>query len=623
MKKEYIFRVVLTAAVVILVYQFGVKPVLSRDYYIQGIKSNTWAKSGLSREEGKYDVIVAGEEPEGIACAVSAARVGAKTLLISEGEDLGGSVADSLNVTMGACLGAKRELLNRGIFLELYTKLGESFSVDGYKKAVTRLVTDEKNLDVVYNAHISSPLLYRNEITGVNTVINGTPRTFAGKRVIDATRDGTLLTKCNVPYFTGSEDINMKKCFMPARLNFEIEGIDWRAVKNGFLSNGGKIDSTVKEYETSHVNMRINGFGAVYQGENRAVVKGLEVAKLNLSDADEVSRAYGDAVDEAGEFVRFLNKRLDIFKTAKLSKPAKSFVIREKTHFVGERLLSVSDILENTDFSDRIAIGSWPVDAGKLVDGFSGYIVGKPVQYAVPLECIIPKGVENLLMVGNKISFSSLASSSAGVMSVGINIGEAAGVVAVYSIIKGLTPREILGKKGSDGFADLERLLKRQGLYLPAFKIENRNTGNWSYPAARQLLNLGLIAGGTRNDYGFDREATQEDFALLLLNGVYRLSPESYSLETDGRLRRYFKSDKLTRDKTAEILTALYGVKIDEAGAYDRACMLGYIDSEMQKRLGNLPDNKALTMDEVYHIAACNIKMFTGKDISFQESPGG
>lgn len=615
MKKELIFRLVLVIAITLLVYQFGIKPVLSNEFYYKGASNNSWAKSKLAGQQDVYDVIVVGEEPDGIAAAVSAARVGAKTLLVSGTQDLGGAVSKSLFVDMEPSVGPGGELLSKGIFGELFDKLGENFKVDKYISNVNSLVKAQKGLDVVYGAENISPLLDDNTIYGISIASKDGKRNYMGKRFIDSTADGKLLEACNVPYFKGSADINMEKRFMPALLNFELNNVDWSLIKNTISVDKNEVFTALAQYKPSHMNVRINNFNIIDQGGNKVVVQGIEVLNLDASDQKAVAEAYKNVSDEVKDFAAFLANRLSIFKNSKLDKVAERFYIRENRHFLGEYRLSVNEVLENKDFVNKIAVGSYRVDIGKLADSSGAYIAGKPAAFGIPLGCTVPLRVDNLFMTGSKISCASIAASSISTLNVGITSGEAVGVAAVYSIIRNITPRELAQKKDAPETEELQRLLKRQGMNLSKISFKNNNTENWCYPAVRQLNSLGLIAGGLKNDYGFDSEASQEDMAMLLLNGIFRLAPDKYSLELDAKLRPYFTKERLTREKAGEILAALFGLNIDKAGAYDRVCQLGYINGEMQLRLTKPVDKKILTMDDVFYLSAHNIRLFTGKKI--------
>ena len=53
------------------------------------------------------------------------------------------------------------------------------------------------------------------------------------------------------------------------------------------------------------------------------------------------------------------------------------------------------------------------------------YIVTKPKVYSIPLEALVPINVQNVLMLGSKAGFTSLASTSAGSIPTRITVGEA------------------------------------------------------------------------------------------------------------------------------------------------------------------------------------------------------
>lgn len=610
MKKEDLIKAILVFTIVILLFVLGIKPIIKGNFSLQSGRQEEWPKDKLSNQKDVYDVIVVGEEPEGIAAAVSAARVGARTLLIAQGDDLGGSVSQCLNVDMEASFGTKGDILNRGIFFELSDNMRGDYSTGHYKEIVRELVEHEKNLEVVYGTEIDSPVLEGDMITGINTLCKGEKKVYKGKRIIDATKEGKILALSSVPYSTGSEDLNLQYNFLPVRLNFEVEGISYSKLKGLFISTDDQLTAKIKGYRPSKLNMRVMNLNAVDQKNGKLVVSGLEATHINVMDKNAVDQAYQDAVEEAKTFVSYLGNGIEEFKGIKFSGAAEKFCMSSPVHFQGEYILGVNDVLGNKNFFDKISVGSNAVRMN--VNGGDEYIIGKPTQYGIPLGCIIPLKADNLLMVGDKASYSSLAASSAGSTSVSITEGQSAGIIAVYSIIKGLTPREILKKRDISDAEDFKSRLKKQGVYLPDFDIKDKNAGQWSYSELKKLINLGLISGGIKNDYAFQKEATEEDLTYLLINGIYRISDDKYSLELDSRMEPYFVKNKLTKDKLGEILCVLHGTKNNTEKTYEKACARGYIDKVAQLRLR---DKKSLTMDDVYYLSSRNIRLFTGKDL--------
>jgi hypothetical protein len=610
--KNQIVKVALILITAVVVYQYGVKPMLGRDFYNQLNKENNdWAVGKLVQEKDVYDLIVVGEEPEGIAAAISASRTGAKTLLLSQGDDLGGSICKALYFDMEINTDANGSWLSRGLFREFYDDWGEVLTVEKYKSVMKNKVEGEKNLDTIYGVQLSSPVLSKGILEGVNATVKGKKVFYKGKRFIDATKEGDLLKLCGVPYIVGKEDINLKEAFQPQKLNFMLSNVKWDEIKVVLNNeNVKKLYEVLKEYKPQKSNISLGSFKLFPQEDDKVIVQVIEVNGIDVMDEKSVSSAYNSAVQEAERLWEYLKLKLAALKDSRFEKAAESFYTKESVHFLGEHILSVNEALENTDFDDKIALASNAIEINAVNSGYQKYIVGKPNQYSIPLGCLIPLKVDNLLMAGGKISYSSIVSSSANCISVNINTGESAAVAAVYSLVKNITPREIVKTKDVETIKELGSLLRRQGIYLPLIKLKNPAVDNWAYTSVRQLNTLGLISAGYKNQYNFDKEAVEKDLATLMLNGVYRLSPDKYSLALDTRIRPYFTSSELTREKAAEILLAFYGIPAGKSGNYQKACSMGYINNAMNLRLR---DQKILTMDQVYELSAYNIKLFTGK----------
>jgi hypothetical protein len=322
-----------------------------------------------------------------------------------------------------------------------------------------------------------------------------------------------------------------------------------------------------------------------------------------------MSRAYGYALSEAKNMALFISNRFPEFKGCRFKRAAQSLYAGESRHYEGKYRLSVNDILNNRYFDDTVSMGSYPVLVDKFATG-GIYIAGSAVQYGIPLGCLIPERITNLLMGGSRISYSSLAATSAGTMGTSIATGEAAGAAAVYCLAKNESPAFLANEP--EKLEEFRKMLMDQKMALPNKIIKNKNSANWSYPAVKQLVSLGLIAGGTGNDYSYDRQASQKDLATILLNGIYRLDEKSYSLDLDARIRPFISGGELTYERAVKILGALYGIDGKTDVIYHRLCAEGRINDVMQLRF---KDQKEITMDAVYYLGAYTIRSFTGKDI--------
>ena len=555
MKKEFVFRLVLALGIFFLVYQFAVKPMIG-DVQLTGDKNGDNGLKIFAGSEGGYDLVVMGEQPDGIAAAVAAARLGAKTLLLSQGENLGGAVSRCLLTDLEIPYGEDNKILNAGFLSELDYRLGQQFSPQDYISSVNTLVKNEKNLDVKYNVMLDSPVITGHKLEALTIRSNNVKSTVEGRMFIDATQNGDLLLACKIPYTTGSEDLNLKESFMPLKLNFQMEGADISRVRELLKNMDAVFYKTLAEYEPADVDSWVGNFRINVINDNTIIVQGLEFANVNAIDPRELKNAYSTAVKEAKSFALFLADRIPQLHGWKYQKAAEELYVGEGRHFKGLYELSVNEVLDNAYFDKTAAMGSYPVQIGKFA-GKGVYIAGKPVQYGIPVGCLIPAEIDNMLMTGGKISCSSLAASSTGTMGTEIATGNSAGVISAYCLLNNLDPADIEREKDEIEIEEFGKFMKKQGLYFPDTDIKNKNASNWAYPALEELITLGLVAGGMDNNYSFDKKATQGDLAILLLNGIYRLDRASYSLALDARIRPYFNREELTRDRAAKILEGL------------------------------------------------------------------
>lgn len=118
-------------------------------------------------------------------------------------------------------------------------------------------------------------------------------------------------------------------------------------------------------------------------------------------------------------------------------------------------------MLEGKKFGDAIALGAWPVE---IHDPETRRIQWKFLEkeddyYTIPLRCLIPRHIDNLLIAGRCISATHVAQASTRVIAQALAMGEAAGIIASQSVDSKTIPREI-----SPG--DIQEKLKRHSAIL-------------------------------------------------------------------------------------------------------------------------------------------------------------
>lgn len=510
----------------------------------------------LPSAEASYDVIVVGTDPEGIAAAVSAARNGLWTLLVDgRGRDVLGGLftlgwLNSLDINY-APRGSEAPILNGGIFLEWYEKVeGTSFDVGTATRAFEALVAAEPRLDVALGAQSLEPILESagnpgsRAVRGVILIApDGSRRAVFARAVIDATQDADFAAACGVPYTIGREDLGEKEGDIPVTLVFRLRNVTARvwhdigeAVKaqdQGRRTYGSDARSVwgyvaMQDYAPANVGrVAMRGLNIGRQGNNTALVSGLHIFGTDPLDPASREEALRIGQDEIPRVVGYLKAHFPEFAPVELDGIAPELYVRESRHIRGEYRLTILDVLENRDHSDRVALGSYPVDIQRRGLSDAGAIFCSPVMYAVPFRCLVPLEVDGLLVVGRGASFDSLPHGSARVVPLGMATGQAAGAAAALAVQEGVTLREL--SRSQELITRLQDNLTRQGMSLHPFAVEPQPfMEHKAYPGLKAAVSMGLWVGGYDNDFRLDQPSNPTRLVIHMWC-VARVHPAAFS----------------------------------------------------------------------------------------------
>jgi len=608
---DILIRLVLVLSIAIAIFFFAIRPMISKDYYFDSTPEYNFNNLGLISDENSYDVTIIGDGLDGIGAAIGSARVGAKTLLVCSSKDLGNEIKKTFNLNWSPDTSPTGTNVSSDIFKEIRYKAGEGFNIDNYVKAINELVSDEKMLTVLYDAQLTTVTYDKGKVGGVNFKIGQDEKSIKSKTYIDATKNGDLLRKCNVPYSSGYSDIGIEGLYPPIKLSFMVTGIEYTVLEQMMKQQGTMINSLLKIYRTTDKNISISGLNITDQGDSKVIIQSITVGNVDISDDKQVEEAYSKATKECIDFYNYLKLNIDQFKNASGIKVADEFYKPSAYHFKGSYSLTLTDVLIGKRFSDRVSTATRPVTI-TLEDG-NGYILCNPKIFYMPLRSLIPEGLNNVLMTGDKVSCSSLVQNVIGSNSSIIGTGYAAGIIAAYGISKNMEIPQIVEDYNLDVQLEIERTLRRLGIYMSDVKEEFSSlTDNWSYPYIEKLNNLGLLSAGVTNDFKLSKDTRSEDFAYILLNGIPRTLKSAYNYTFDITIRQHITSEPLTKDLFAKILFDINGMESTTQNYYSEACKQGLIDQTLQLKLKN---KKVLQYPEVYYAAVQFIEKKTGKTL--------
>ena len=434
---------------------------------------------------GEFDVVVLGGGPAGIAAAASAARCGARTLLVERYGFLGGmGTAAGVTNFCGLHANVHGEIVQvvHGVADELLARmraldgLNEPHLVFGrihaqaYDTAAFKCAADALLLDA------GAELLFHAFAVGVARAAPDGPidalllETKSGRvavrarSFIDCSGDGDLAHFAGVPMAQG----DAAGALLYPTLMFRVGNVDAARAGEAWRNIPERMDEAEASGE-----FRFPRRGAIVRPQKHAGEWRLNVTQLKNADgsatdgtdARSLSAGEVEGRRQAVDYLRFLRAKVPGFEAAYALEIAPQLGIRETRRLVGEVVLTADDVLGCADFADTIGVNGWPLElhvAGDVVwrwpaEGSRGF-------NQLPYRMLLPKretagGVLNLLVAGRCASMTHEGHSAARVSGACFAMGQAAGTAAALALKRGVSPHELPP-------VELQQALEADGAFL-------------------------------------------------------------------------------------------------------------------------------------------------------------
>ena len=406
----------------------------------------------LDNEE--YDVIVVGAGVGGICAAVSAARLGAKTLLIEKMDEIGGTGAHSPVGFICTFADATGRHINKGILQEclpsIYMdgpRLCESYDEVALLAAYKRICSAEPKLTVKCSTAVVEVLRTDDVISGI-TCDDGSSAT--ARFFIDSTANGNLSALAGASFQLGrASDASTQ----PATLTFQVGPVDlkdfgltewktWESV-NAIGESLQKV--TDPWYEAQGIKPPKDGVLAIPDTTgtsllfNQTRITGVDAtSEASIAEAMKIGQAQ---VQEFWEAV----KTHPALKNASITAISPMLGLREGRRIIGDYILTEKDCLSEARFDDMVAACGYSIDIHSPT-GADTRMVNIPGSgyYHIPYRCIYSKDIANLLIGSRCISGSHEAHSSYRVIAPVSALGQAAGCAAAIAAQKNIpSAREV------------------------------------------------------------------------------------------------------------------------------------------------------------------------------------
>jgi hypothetical protein len=427
-----------------------------------------------------YDTVVAGGGIAGLAAAISSARLGARTLLVERYGFLGGLATAGLVNPFMSCCTSTGEPLIAGFFDDLRARLadlgglsGNTFDSEAMKLAAQELAL-EAGAELLLHSWVKGAVMDGRAARGVRILNKSGELDCTARRLVDTTGDGDVAASAGAPFEIGGPDGIPQAMTMM----FDVGGVDLvpalAYAKNSpdqMLFPKLTPDADLEELARGVVS--IAGFyDLVAQAKGRSeyplpgdliffisrprpgevVFNTTHVGSVTGTDASDLTKAEIEGRRQAAALVRFVRDYVPGFENAYLLRMATQIGIRETRRIRGEYVFSADDVASARKFEDGIARLAYPVDVhpGKG-EGYTraGEQSAGPIAppagdwYEIPYRCLVPLGVENMLVAGRCVSSTHEGQGAIRIMPCCAAMGQAAGTAAALSLSENVTPRNL------------------------------------------------------------------------------------------------------------------------------------------------------------------------------------
>ena len=393
------------------------------------------------------EVVVIGGGPGGLGAAVGAARQGAKTLLVERYGFLGGmATAGGVNPFMSNHIGGER--LDTGVFTDWCREMerlggilsdGRTFNPEVAKLAAEQLCVDA-GVELLYHASFDLPLMNGPRIDAATFHSKSGTVAVRGEMYIDATGDADLAARSGATIEVGRDEDHLTQ---PMTANFDMGGVD--------VSRMGDRKAINELYDAAKEAGRLtcpreNCLWFKTTEADRIHFNTTRIVRHDATSVESLSDAEMMARQQIIEYVAWLRDDVPGFEHAYLLSIGMHIGVRESRRVRGHAYLTRADYERCAKFEDGIARVRYPIDIHNP-SGSGTEIVHLPPDewYEIPYRCVVPIGVDNLLIGGRPISVDHAVHSSMRVMPPACTVGQAAGVGAAMAVAQGVTPAEVSG----------------------------------------------------------------------------------------------------------------------------------------------------------------------------------
>lgn len=401
------------------------------------------------------DVLVVGGGSAGLAAAVSAARCGARTLLIERGASLGGmapaafvhSICGLYRLPEDATRPREEgaTFANEGFAREFAQRLIASGGAHGpvrmgrvevllqhptaFALEADRIARETSSLDVHFHSDV---IEIGRDFRSAKISCRGRVETIATKAIVDASGDAVAAALGGAACESEASARLQRPAFI-----FALSG-----VAAGTLEDDGRL-RLARRIATAVTGNALpaGALGAGFRASGREgeafVTIDLDAPDYDPLDPHCLTSLEMQGRELATAIAKFLRAEVSGFESSIISAFPTRIGVRESRRIVGEYRLESSDIEAGSTFADGVALATWPMELRETNRGprLRFPTDGRPCE--IPLRSLRARGVPSLFAAGRCIACSHEAQASVRVIGTCLATGEAAGIAAAHFAANG------------------------------------------------------------------------------------------------------------------------------------------------------------------------------------------
>jgi len=429
----------------------------------------------------RYDVLVIGGGNAGCAAALAAARHGARTLLVERYGFLGGTATAAM-VGPWMTFHSGTERIVGGIAQEIVERLmalgaspGHIVDASDYVPTITpfdpevhkALLFDmmrESGVHLLVHAYFLDAVSddRTHAVRGARVATVGGVREYHATITIDASADAYVAASAGVEVQTG----DARGRVQPASLMFRLSHVDLAQTARYVRENASEMRTSLPPDARNAASL--TAVAGLYALWNQARERGdvdiprelvsffispypdevsvnmTRVTGIDPLDPDDLTRAEIEARAQVMGLLRFFRRDVPGFTSARIAATGTQIGIRESRRIIGLYTLTADDVLHARTFDDAVARSAYPIDIHNPAGaGTTTFRLPPGASYEIPYRCLVPAGVDALLVAGRCISTTHEALASTRLTPTVMTLGQAAGTAAAQCASKGLQPRDI------------------------------------------------------------------------------------------------------------------------------------------------------------------------------------